>query len=198
MSMPCSAMAATAAALSCSVGSEPPEKTSTRSPARWRDPPGRHLRAAGVVDAQEQDARVEIGAVRLEADQGAQPILGQALDEHRQPGRDPRLRQQGLERLSHQTLDGLDVELPLPATLKRDRRTPDLEVLGGRRGLAGRRGHARAVSFGWVARSAAEASRSTRSAISVKAERKAVRVPLLTGSGTDQWRVGAANGRPAS
>ena len=55
--MPISAIASTTAGLIVSAGAVPADRTTTRSPACVGEQRGGHLRAAGVVDADEQHFR---------------------------------------------------------------------------------------------------------------------------------------------
>jgi hypothetical protein len=78
---------------------------------------GGHLRATSVVDAQKQDARVEVRRVGLKPSERSQPILGQPLDKDRHPDLQPGIGENDLERLGHEALDRFDVHPAFPAAL---------------------------------------------------------------------------------
>jgi hypothetical protein len=85
--------------------------------------------AAGVVDAQEQHARIEVGSRRFEAHERPQAIICQTLDQDRNPGRDRSIRQDQIERLGHEALDRLDVDLAVPSPFERDGGLVNLDSL---------------------------------------------------------------------
>ena len=61
MSMPTSAMAATATGFTWSAGSDPPDHADRPAGGEVLEPAERHLGAPGVVDAEEQDVRAGVG-----------------------------------------------------------------------------------------------------------------------------------------
>jgi hypothetical protein len=80
---------------------------------------GRDLRTAGIVNAQEEHAGIEVGARRFQAHEGTQPIVGEPLHQDRDPGRDVGGGEDQVERLGHKAFDRLDVDPPVPPPLER-------------------------------------------------------------------------------
>ena len=80
MSMPTSAMAATAAVLTCGRVGAAGEHLDPVA-GEVAEPAGRHLGAAGVVHAQEQHGRL-VQLADLEPGEGAEPIARETLDQH--------------------------------------------------------------------------------------------------------------------
>ena len=132
MSMPFSAIAATAAWLSSAAGSEPPEKTSTRSPARWRIQPAAicdrpalwtHRNSTlGLRSVRSDSSRTSArrrSLVRRSTRTGTQVVI-------------LAFGRMQVERLGDEALDRLDVHAALPAALKRRGRLADAHLLGGR------------------------------------------------------------------
>src|SRR5262245_5943949 len=85
MSMPTSAIAATALRLTAPAGSDPPENTSTRSPARWRIQPAAIWERPALWTQRNSTAgrragRCSSGTVRVPPLSGRAPGGGEAHD----------------------------------------------------------------------------------------------------------------------
>ena len=82
MSMPTSAIAATAAGLisDCRFGSARPDDRPVAGEVA--EPAGGHLGTAGVVDAQEQHAGSRGGEPAFDPGEGPEPFPGEPLGEH--------------------------------------------------------------------------------------------------------------------
>ena len=182
-----------------SAGSEPPEKTSTRSPARWRIQPAAICERPALWTHRKSTLGLRSVLTRLQADEGSQPVVGKALDEDGNPGPDLRSGQDDLERLGDEALDRLDVHLALPPSLEDRRGLAEADPLGRAQvGERRRLGNTGCHQIAPCVAAVAVASRSIRCERSANAARKAPIVPASTGSGTDQWTAGASNGTPAS